>query len=853
MVGDCQAGEGCETIVYSAVNGKQITSYRAKFCPGQDPVYYDKDNVEVDVSSISGTLVPASDVDVEKQIMCDGTNTFVRWFVYVTSDPSLNFSYDTTLEGLAYTPAGDVRVGECNAGGDGCETILYSAVNGKQITPYRVKFCPGQDPVYYDQNNAEVDVSSISGTLVPSGDVDVEKQIMCDGTNTFVRWFVYVASDPSLNFSYDTTLEGTAYTPAGAVTVGDCRSGDGCETILYSAVNGKQITPYRVKFCPGQDPVYYDQNNAEVDVSSISGTLVPSGDVDVEKQIMCDGSTTFIRWFVYVTSDPSLNFSYDTTLEGAAYTPAGDVRVGECTSGDCETILYSAVNGKQITPYRVKFCPGQDPVYYDKNNAEVDVSSISGTLVPSSDVDVEKQIMCDGTTTFVRWFVYVASDPSLNFSYDTTLEGAAYTPSGIVTVGDCKSGDDCETILYSAVNGTQITPYRVKFCPGEDPVYYDQNNAEVDASAISGTLVPASDIDVERQIMCDGTTTFVRWFVYVASDPSLNFSYDTTLNGAAFTPSGDARVGDCRAGDNCDTQRLYQRNGDSITPFFRKICPGATPIYYDVMGIEIDAASITGEVLLPEDVDAEEQLMCDGEDNTFIRWFVLIRGKPTGIYYDTDLTGALLDPAPDPEKVTVGICPNCPVIETIARCDIDPGTRVPLDISHLKTSGERKLLSALDGSWSTYAEFINSSFRFRGNITWEFSTPVNVEFTIEHGESSERSLTSSVPLKVTRADPGVSYNEASNTLTIQMSTGSNPPQAVVLAENITTITFLADDNSSRWFMKNVSYVLIREPIPFLQQTETSCEGVVKVSHLTLEGEPYQVEGEVGDCNFPVEF
>jgi hypothetical protein len=327
-------------------------------------------------------------------------------------------------------------------------------------------------------NNYKLDGTAYTDTIVEAvvaDDIEVEQQLMCDGTNTFVRWFVYVKGNPTQNFVYDTTLAGEKYTPAGSVMVGDCQAGEGCETIVYSAVNGKQITSYRAKFCPGQDPVYYDKDNVEVDVSSISGTLVPASDVDVEKQIMCDGTNTFVRWFVYVTSDPSLNFSYDTTLEGLAYSPAGDVRVGECNAGGdgCETILYSAVNGKQITPYRVKFCPGQDPVYYDQNNAEVDVSSISGTLVPSGDVDVEKQIMCDGTNTFVRWFVYVASDPSLNFSYDTTLEGTAYTPAGAVTVGDCRSGDGCETILYSAVNGKQITPYRVKFCPGQDPVYYD--------------------------------------------------------------------------------------------------------------------------------------------------------------------------------------------------------------------------------------------------------------------------------------------------------------------------------------------------------------------------------------------
>ena len=522
-----------------------------------------------------------------------------------------------------------------------------------------------------------------------------------------------------------------------------------------------------------------------------------------------------------------------------------------CVQPNCQSFLiYNKKEDNVLEPFIKEVCnfDGENVV----TNFNLDGTPYQETIVEElipDDVDAEKQLMCDGTASFIRWFVYVKSNPGLNFSYDTDLAGAAYTAAGTATAGDCNAGDDCETLVYTAVNGTTITPYRAKFCPGEDPVYYDQDNEEVDAGSISGTLVPAEDIDVEQQVMCDGTASFIRWFVYVKSNPGLNFSYDTDLAGAAYTAAGPATAGDCNAGDNCDTKTLYQRNDDTISPFLRKTCPGKDPVYYDIDGSEVDASTITGELLLPEDVDVEQQLMCDGT-STFIRWHVAIRGRPSGIYYDTDMNGVELAEAPDPDAVKFGKCPDCPTSTFIRLCDIDPGTTKSINLSELPIGGERMQLQGVEFAgteneveWSTETSRNTIGFYFTNSIKWEFSKPVTVDFTFFNRDLAQKCLTSSESLEIVVPNDRVTYNDSSKELCSSPIPG-NDAIAVVRATNISEIEFTANDF---WYLTAVTFVLKRDPIPFLQKTEAGCDGLVTISNVTETGEPYEVLGQIGEC------
>ncbi|GGA76023.1 hypothetical protein GCM10011385_32530 [Nitratireductor aestuarii] len=967
VVGSCNAADDCETLIYSQVEGKAISTYRAKFCPGKDPVYYDANNNVVTLSA-SAKLFPTGDIDVEQQVMCDGTTTFVRWYVYVKSDPSLNFSYDTGLDGAsAFTPAGEPKAGGCESVDD-CETIVVSAIDGQTITPYLARYCKDEPVVYYDPQTNEV--ATPAGTVVPADDVDVKQQVMCDGTTTFVRWYVYVKSNPGLNFSYDTGLDGTsAYTPAGEPKVGGCEPIDDCETVVVSAINGQTITPYLARYCTGEPVVYYDPQTNEV--ATPAGTVVPADDVDVEQQVMCDGTTTFARWYVYVKSNPSLNFSYDTGLDGtSAFTPAGEPKVGGCEPiDDCETVVVSAIDGQTITPYLARYCTGEPVVYYDPETNEV--ATPAGTVVPADDVDVEQQVMCDTeedgpSTTFVRWFVYVKSDPSLNFSYDTDLEGEAHTVRGTVTFGNCATGDcdtkalyentgdtfkpifrkictgkdpvyydingveidapaadaklllpedvdveqqlmcdvedsgtrttfvrwyvyvksdlaqnfsydtgldgsnhtlrgtavsgsceaadDCETLLYSAVDkgNKAITNYRVKFCPGQDPVYYDTDNNEVEFSTITGTLVPIEDVDVEQQAMCDveesteTSTTFIRWQVYVKSDPSLNFSYDTDVDGNEYTLRGTAEFGSC-AVDDCETRSLYQWEGANITPIFQKRCRGKEPVYYDINGAKTDTPPATATLLLPEDLDVTQQLMCDGdpeEPEVFLRWHVSIRGRPSKIFNDTDLNGAPLTRTPDPARVMPGFCPDCPKTTIVDICDILPPDVYETEYGDENSEGTPSRLRnpATDKEWVAlkFGGIYQNMFYFIGGLEFVFDEPVTIEYTLSPGYPSDVTNVMGIKGELIALTGDATFNNGS----VKFPAFAVSPTATFRETNILNLTMTADQQI---LLTSLKFLVEKEPIPLILTTKTTCEGRVTETLQTLSGEEYKVVGTLGPC------
>jgi len=875
-LGSCDSGL-CETKLMYHVLPSEITDPRYELilvetCKREDKYfvrYYTMGGIptfELDPRK----LVAPENVHFVTVTICASLGSdrknLLRHLVYWNRD--LIGYFDTNAHGQVQpnnTVGGRVTLGPCGET-DYCHTQPMYLLKDKNLKIVLRKVCTEfeqeqivtvQDldgkTIYHKDGNMNFDLDPIDGILLLPDDVDVEQQLMCDGTVTFFRWYVSIKSHPELNYSYDTGLDGvTSYTLAGVPRVGSCEGADDCETLVYSAIDDRAITNYRVKFCPGHDPVYFDSDNNEVQFSEITGTVVPAGDLDVEQQVMCDGTTSFVRWYVYVKSSPGLNFSYDTGLDGtSAYTPAGEPKVGGCDSGDdCETIVVSAIDGQTIRPYLARYCKGEEVVYYDPETNGI--VTPAGTVVPAGDLDVEQQVMCDGTTSFVRWYVYVKSDPSLNFSYDTDLDGAKYTAGAEVKVGGCVV-EDCETLVYSAIEGKTITNYRVKFCPGQDPVYYGVDNNEVEPSTITGTLVPIEDVDVEQQTMCDieesteTSTTFIRWHVYVKSDPKLNFSYDTDVDGNEHTLRGTAEFGNC-AVDDCETRSLYKWEGDEITPIFQKRCRGKEPVYYDINGAKTDTPPATAMLLLPEDLDVSQQLMCDGDPagpSTFIRWYVTVRGRPSGIYYDGDLNGEPLVSTPDAERVNIGECPTCPTESTELICDILPSDEYEFawpddkDIEAGVQSGKQPM-PALDWIVTGIGGVYQKQFFFSKPFEMTFSQPVTVEYTLLPYSLTTASTVTGVKGKFIGNTGSASFDSG-----IVAFSGDGKTQSATFREDQVSKISLTPTLTT--YLASLKFIIEKAPVRLDKKVTVTCDGRVTEKLYTPDGAEYTQVGTLGAC------
>lgn len=448
---------------------------------------------------------------------------------------------------------------------DQCQTFLmYNKVTGADpsnsgsvaFVPYIKTICEAGDG--YTVSNYNLDGTPYTDTIeeeVNPVDLDYETVPVCVEGEQYLRWYVSNAGQPlGQAFVFYTTLAGdlAQISDPASAKLGDCDAVAGCRTErLYHHV-GLTLTPIFRETCPGEEPKYYDADGNELDPSELTGELIFPADVDVEQQIMCDGESSFVRWYVAVNGQPA--FFHDTNLQGEAITPVGDVTAGRCSAdAGCTILDYYAVNGNSVIPYRVKFCPGADPIFYDETNNEVAPSEIDGEIVPAAGLDVEQRLMCDGEKTFIRWFVAINGQPLL--SHDTDLSGSILPPiTGDVTAGACSAATEvCDSVHYLSFDGTTIRPFRIEYCPGADPVYYDETNTVIDLDDIGENIVPAGDLDVEQQIMCGGETTFIRRFVSVNGNRA--FYYDTDLHGQMIARvDGDVAVGECKPCGCCRTE-----------------------------------------------------------------------------------------------------------------------------------------------------------------------------------------------------------------------------------------------------------------------------------------------------------
>ena len=204
--------------------------------------------------------------------------------------------------------------------------------------------------------------------LVKCGTAEVEQEVYCDGTNTFIRWYVVDAQGQPTGAYWDTDLEGQAYTvPTGAtLTRGECPVP--CADVPIQSCSGKTIGyAYSESFasivgatvpltdCDGNVYGYImaardEKHTVAIEQGCTTPTIVgyaaATGCVkcckDTEVVEMCENGNSFLRHFVY--QDGEFQYKYDTKLDGTTYTviDEADVHLGACEAPECDSTISSA-------------------------------------------------------------------------------------------------------------------------------------------------------------------------------------------------------------------------------------------------------------------------------------------------------------------------------------------------------------------------------------------------------------------------------------------------------------------------------------------------------------------------------
>src|SRR5690606_37748647 len=133
------------------------------------------------------------------------------------------------------------------------------------------------------------------------------------------------------------------------------------------------------------------------------------------------------------------------------------------------------------------------------------------------------------------------------------------------------------------LDGSELTPILKKECPGEEPAYYDADGNGADEATLSGAALFTEGMEAEQREMCDGTSSFIRWFVAVKGQPA--FKYDTDLDVLVFTPPGHPSSALFPYTTLFRSSgRFYYLDGSELTPILKKQCAGEEPTYYDADG-----------------------------------------------------------------------------------------------------------------------------------------------------------------------------------------------------------------------------------------------------------------------------
>ncbi|MET9818328.1 hypothetical protein [Streptomyces sp. NPDC006355] len=356
---------------------------------------------------------------------------------------------------------------------------------------------------------------------------------------------------------------------------------------------------------------------------------------------------------------------------------------------------------------------------------------------------------------------------------------------------------------------------------------------------------------------CDGTTTQDGW---------LNLTTGTYTAGPP--PAGAAACGDARAfelaGLLCDTDPAtgdvyglvlveYAYNTDGSLASVRLVDP-ATGATYTLQGELRRCPADAGAELPEQDLTVLCDVQADGTSVPFVRDYR--RDPATGQI--TGLTDYTLDGQPYTVTGTVGTCtPDaepCRNTSTVLLCDEPAGAftaDVPLaTLPQGPASGtlpngvqytvDRGQWFNADQGYGIYAE---------ATQTWTFDQPVTVEFAVGGLSAVGECVLLPAGVNLVSLGPDHTYDPATRRL-CPIAGGNTSHSTFRTSGEVQSLTWQAAGltNMGRGLTR-VSVSAALEPVQFLRQVVTDCAtgAVVSVTDTTLDGQPYTVVGEVGQC------
>ncbi|HPC92137.1 MAG TPA: hypothetical protein P5317_07655 [Myxococcota bacterium] len=202
----------------------------------------------------------------------------------------------------AYTPTGDVTLGDCSCGGGSNGSAYYQALcfedstRTKFIRLVRVDGATGAASVIGNY------APDLTGTYTPVGaiaacatlNLEGEPVILCDAVGSFLRHYVYNQDTGQLDSTFDTALDGvTTYAPTGTVQVctgADLESVDFCMrantagtgyaagdqiklTRWFNPATNTQVSEVAFNMTQGGTPVSVPLTAANFDECSSSSSL----------------------------------------------------------------------------------------------------------------------------------------------------------------------------------------------------------------------------------------------------------------------------------------------------------------------------------------------------------------------------------------------------------------------------------------------------------------------------------------------------------------------------------------------------------------------------------------------------
>lgn len=375
-----------------------------------------------------------------------------------------------------------------------------------------------------------------------------------------------VVTDPSGGQLSETFL-GTNGAPIAPTswTAGTCTS-DRTITDIVLCDQGNGNLPFLRKYVQSLSETGQGQvNNVRDFVLDGSATYTVTGPVSacfsaVDQEVVCwtqtsTGTAVHTGTIRHDDSLPApgwLLFDQHTTLVPPTEPGLTFVPCGGGSSADTEvTLLCDVVFGTPVPFLRRQTFDASGAV-----TGTVDTTPggapyvVAGTVAACTDIDTEPQVLCDvpagggPAVPFLRRYSYSAVTGLLVGTNDTTLAGAAFTPTGTVT--SCSDTDtDAESVILCDSAATPVRFLRTyRYGPGgvvagfTDTTLAGAAFVPTGAVGVCATTVQ-SDTDFVEEVLCDANgTSFIRLFRFNSTTGVLISTTNTTLAGAAFAPVG---------------------------------------------------------------------------------------------------------------------------------------------------------------------------------------------------------------------------------------------------------------------------------------------------------------------------